>query len=47
MAVKGKSKDEIVAAFEQRLGNDAAAEFATALAEIDRIAALRLADILP
>jgi OHCU decarboxylase len=46
-AVKGKSKDEIVAAFEQRLAHDPAAEFATALSQIDRIAALRLADILP
>ncbi len=47
MAVKGKSRDEIIAAFEQRLAHDAGAEFATALKEIDRIAALRLADILP
>jgi OHCU decarboxylase len=47
MAVKGKSKDEIVAAFEQRLAHDAATEFPTALSEIDRIAALRLMDILP
>lgn len=46
MAVKGRSKDEIVAAFERRLGNEPAAETATALAEIDRIAALRLAEIL-
>ena len=38
---------EIAAEFERRLGNDADAEFATALAQIDRIAALRLAEILP
>ena len=31
MAVKGKSKEEIAAAFEARLANDAATEFATAL----------------
>jgi len=47
MAVKGRSKDEIAAAFERRLGNDPGAETATALAEIDRIAALRLKEILP
>ena len=46
MAVKGKSKAEILAAFERRLANDADAETRTALAEIDRIAALRLKDIL-
>ena len=47
MAVKGRSKEDIVAAFERRLDNDEAAETATALGEIDRIAALRLADTLP
>jgi len=47
MAVKGRSKDEILGAFTRRLDNDAAAETATALAEIDRIALLRLKDILP
>ncbi len=47
MAVKGKSKEEIVAAFEQRLAHDQATEFSTALSQIDRIAALRLADVLP
>ena len=47
IAVKGRSKHDIVAAFEQRLHNDEAAETATALAQIDRIAALRLAAILP
>ncbi|MBV8472144.1 MAG: allantoinase PuuE [Hyphomicrobiales bacterium] len=46
MAVRGKSKADILAAFERRLANDAPAEVATALAEIDRIAALRLAEIL-
>lgn len=47
MAVKGRSKAEIVATFERRLGNDAATEQATALAEIERIALLRLMDVLP
>ena len=47
MAVKGKSKADILAAFHNRLANDADAETTTALAEIDRIAALRLKDILP
>ena len=47
MAVKGSSKDEILAAFEQRLENDAESEFAEALAQIERIALLRLRDLLP
>ena len=47
MAVKGKSKAEILAAFRARLANNADAETTTALAEIDRIAAIRLKDILP
>lgn len=46
MAVKGKSKADILAAFERRLANDADVETKTALAEVDRIAALRLEDIL-
>jgi OHCU decarboxylase len=47
MAVKGKTKDEIATAFESRLRNDRSAEFAAALSEINRIAALRLGEILP
>jgi allantoinase len=47
MAVKGKSKADIAAAFRARLANHAGAERTTALAEIDKIAALRLKDILP
>jgi OHCU decarboxylase len=47
MAVKDKSKGDILAGFERRLHNDADAEIRTALAEIDRIAALRLKDALP
>jgi OHCU decarboxylase len=46
LAVKGKSKADILAAFQRRLANDADAETKTALAEIDRIAVLRLKDIL-
>ncbi len=46
MAVKGKSKADILAAFETRLQNEPDAETKTALAEIDRIAALRLKAIL-
>jgi OHCU decarboxylase len=45
VAVKGRAKAEILAAFEQRLANDAQTEFATALDQIDRIALLRLKDI--
>ena len=47
MAVKGRRKDEILAAFERRLAHEPAAELATALDEIDRIALLRLRDMLP
>ena len=47
MAVKGRSKAEILAAFERRIGHEAAAEFATAMEEISRIALLRLKDRLP
>jgi len=47
MAVKGRSKAEILAAFATRLDHDPAREFATALEEIERIALLRLKDMLP
>jgi 2-oxo-4-hydroxy-4-carboxy-5-ureidoimidazoline decarboxylase len=43
IAVKGRSRADILAAFADRLENDAEAEFATALAEIHRIAGFRLA----
>ena len=46
MAVKGKTKADILAAFERRRANDADAETRTALAEINNIAALRIKDIL-
>jgi OHCU decarboxylase len=47
MAVKRRSKADILAAFQRRLGDDSETETTTALAEINRIAALRLKDILP
>ncbi len=42
MAVRGRSKDEIREAFETRLGNDPEEEFDAAMAEIGKIALLRL-----
>jgi OHCU decarboxylase len=47
MAVKGRSKAEILAASECRLANDAATEQRAALEQIERIALLRLMDLLP
>jgi OHCU decarboxylase len=47
IAVKGRTKDDILAAFETRIGNDRAVEFATACREVERIALLRLRDSLP
>lgn len=47
IAVKGLSKDDILAAFTARMSNDRDTEIATALAQIERIALLRLQDILP
>ena len=41
MAVRNSNKHEILAAFAARLGNDAETEFATAIAEIHKIARLR------
>lgn len=43
IAVKGLSRADILAAFAARLDNDAGVEFATALAQIHRIAGFRLA----
>ncbi|MFY0664491.1 MAG: 2-oxo-4-hydroxy-4-carboxy-5-ureidoimidazoline decarboxylase [Natronospirillum sp.] len=42
MAVKGSNRHQILAAFEQRIHNDVATEFATALQEINKIALFRL-----
>jgi OHCU decarboxylase len=47
IAVKGQSKQDILGAFEARLGQDRATEFVTALQQIERIALLRLQDRLP
>lgn len=46
MAVKGRSKAEILAAFRQRLNNSPDAEFAEALKQINRIAWLRITDLI-
>src|SRR5271165_1262186 len=47
VAVKGKHKADILAAFESRLANDSDTETRAALTEIDRIAALRVKEIPP
>lgn len=45
MAVKGRKREEILAAFERRLGNDRTVEFQTALEEVHKIARFRLDDL--
>ena len=45
MAVKGKTRGEILAAFETRSANDAVIEFRTALDEVHKIALFRLRDL--
>ncbi len=47
IAVKGLTKDAILEAFERRIGNERAEELATAGRQVERIAILRLRDILP
>ena len=47
IAVRDHAKASILAAFETRLANDRATEFATACAQVERIALLRLQAILP
>ena len=47
IAVRDHTKASILAAFQTRLNTDHAAEFATACAQVERIAHLRLKDILP
>ena len=42
LAVAGKNRHDILAAFESRIENDKETEFRTALAEIDKIARIRL-----
>lgn len=46
LAVKGRSRAEVLAIFEQRLANPAEAEFEEALAQIAEIARLRLAELI-
>jgi OHCU decarboxylase len=46
IAVRDNTKESILAAFRTRLANDPAAEFATACAQVERIAELRLMDLL-
>ena len=45
MAVKGSNRHAILAAFERRLENGPKTEFATALAEVHKIARLRLSEM--
>jgi OHCU decarboxylase len=46
LAVKGKTRQEILAAFERRLHNSPETEFEEALNQIARIARLRLGDLI-
>ena len=47
IAVKGLDKAQILDAFERRIANEREEEFATASAQVERIALLRLKDMLP
>lgn len=47
IAVKGLTKDDILAAFETRVNNSKEQEFQTACAQVERIALLRLTGLLP
>jgi chitin deacetylase len=47
IAVRDNTKASILAAFATRISNDTATEFATACRQVERIAELRLKDILP
>lgn len=47
IAVKGLSKSDIVSAFEQRINHQRDEEFTTACRQVERIALLRLKDMLP
>ncbi len=47
IAVRDHTKASILAAFERRIGNDRATEFAEACRQVERIAEFRLKDILP
>jgi chitin deacetylase len=47
IAVRDNTKASILAAFKTRLNNDTTTEFTTACAQVERIAELRLKDMLP
>ena len=47
IAVRDNTKASILSAFERRIANDSATEFAEALRQVERIAELRLKAILP
>ena len=47
IAVKGLTKDDILAAFEKRIHNSREDEFSTACGQVERIALLRLQSLLP
>jgi len=47
IAVRDHDKASILAAFERRINNDTATEFAEACKQVERIAEFRLMDILP
>jgi chitin deacetylase len=47
IAVRDNTKGSILQAFQTRIGNDTEREFATACAQVERIAGLRLKDQLP
>jgi OHCU decarboxylase len=47
IAVRGLTKADILAAFKRRIDNDRDTEFATACRQVERIALLRLKDMLP
>ncbi|WP_299347750.1 2-oxo-4-hydroxy-4-carboxy-5-ureidoimidazoline decarboxylase, partial [uncultured Maritalea sp.] len=46
IAVKGLTKDQILAQFEKRIHNDSETEFSTACKQVERIALLRLKDMV-
>lgn len=47
IAVKGLTKDDILAAFERRIDNSVEEEFETACAQVEQIARLRINSMLP
>ncbi|MFN4101329.1 MAG: allantoinase PuuE [Pararhodobacter sp.] len=47
IAVRDNTKTSILAAFQTRIANDTATEFATACRQVERIAEIRLMDLLP